>query len=56
MQDQKILCATDGSSFSDKAVAQAVAWASLLGQSVTFITVVSGSETRFLVWDEAVTK
>jgi nucleotide-binding universal stress UspA family protein len=52
MQDQKILCATDGSSFSDKAVAHAVAWASLLGQSLTFITVVGGSESRFLVWDE----
>lgn len=53
MQEQKILCATDGSSFSDKAVAHAVTWASLLGQSLTFITVVSGSENRFLVWDEA---
>ena len=52
MQDQKILCATDGSSFSDKAVAHAVAWASLLGQSLTFITVVGGAELRFLVWDE----
>ena len=53
MQDQKILCATDGSAFSEKAVAHAVAWAGLLGQSLTFITVVGGSETRFLVWDEA---
>jgi nucleotide-binding universal stress UspA family protein len=34
-------------------VAHAVAWAGLLGQSLTFITVVGGSETRFLVWDEA---
>jgi nucleotide-binding universal stress UspA family protein len=53
MQDQKILCATDGSTFSEKAVAHAVAWAGLLGQSLTFVTVVGGSETRFLVWDEA---
>jgi nucleotide-binding universal stress UspA family protein len=53
MQDQKILCATDGSSFSDKAVAHAVAWAGVLGQSLTFITVVGGSDTKFLVWDEA---
>jgi nucleotide-binding universal stress UspA family protein len=53
MQDQKILCATDGSSFSDKAVAHAIAWAGQLNQSLTFLTVVSGAELRFVVWDEA---
>jgi nucleotide-binding universal stress UspA family protein len=53
MADQKILCATDGSSLSEKAVVHAISWASQLNQSLTFITVTSGSEIKFITWDEA---
>jgi nucleotide-binding universal stress UspA family protein len=53
MADQKILCATDGSALSEKAVLHAISWASQLNQPLTFITVTSGSEVKFLSWDEA---
>jgi nucleotide-binding universal stress UspA family protein len=53
MADQKILCATDGSAVSEKAVVHAIAWAGQLNQALTFITVTDGSELKFLVWDEA---
>ena len=53
MYEQKILCATDGTDLSEKAVTLAVAWAELLKQSLAFITVIDGSETRFTVWDQA---
>ena len=52
MADQKILCATDGSALSEKAVTHAIAWASQLNQPLTFITVTNGSEIKFLSWDE----
>ncbi|HVM83043.1 MAG TPA: universal stress protein [Candidatus Binatia bacterium] len=53
MADQKILCATDGTATSEKAVAQAITWAGQLNQFLAFITVVDGPEIKFLVWDEA---
>ena len=53
MADQKILCATDGSAISEKAVTHAISWASQLKQMLTFITVTDGAELRFTVWDEA---
>jgi len=53
MADQKILCATDGSALSEKAVIHAVNWAQQLNQAITFITVTDGSEIKFLSWDEA---
>jgi nucleotide-binding universal stress UspA family protein len=53
MADQKILCATDGSALSEKAVIHAIGWAQQLNQSLTFITVTDGSEIKYLTWDEA---
>jgi nucleotide-binding universal stress UspA family protein len=53
MADQKILCATDGSAPSEKAVIQAINWASQLGQPLAFITVTDGSELKYISWDEA---
>jgi nucleotide-binding universal stress UspA family protein len=53
MHEQKILCATDGAPHSDKAVVHAIGWAAQLHQFLAFITVIDGSETRFVVWDEA---
>ena len=53
MSEQKILCATDGSPTSEKAVIHAIHWAAQLKQPLAFITVTDGSETKFLVWDEA---
>jgi len=53
MADQKILCATDGSAISEKAVIQAIAWAGQLNQALTFITVTDGAELKFTTWDEA---
>jgi nucleotide-binding universal stress UspA family protein len=53
MADQKILCATDGSAPSEKAVSHAINWAAQLNQPLAFITVTDGSELKYLVWDEA---
>jgi nucleotide-binding universal stress UspA family protein len=53
MHEQKILCATDGQPQSEKAVLQAVTWAQRLEQPLTFVTVIDGSEYKYLVWDEA---
>ena len=53
MADQKILCATDGSPVSEKAVGHAIAWASQLNQALAFITVTDGAELKYIVWDEA---
>ncbi|HVZ00691.1 MAG TPA: universal stress protein [Dongiaceae bacterium] len=53
MTEQKILCATDGAPHSEKAVVHAVGWAFQLQQPITFITVVDGSEIKFVTWDEA---
>lgn len=52
MAEERILCATDGTPPSEKAVLQAIAWAEQLQQPLTFITVVNGSETKFITWDE----
>lgn len=54
MSDQKILCATDGSHQSDKAVAYAVEFARKCGSGLTFLTVDSlsaeqAAQTHF--WD-----
>jgi len=53
MADQKILCATDGSAPSEKAVIHAIHWAAQLDQPLAFITVTDGSDLKYLVWDEA---
>jgi nucleotide-binding universal stress UspA family protein len=53
MTEQKILCATDGAPHSEKAVVHAIGWAGQLQQAITFITVVDGSEIKFVSWDEA---
>jgi len=53
MTEQKILCATDGAPHSEKAVVHAVTWAAQLRQPLTFITVMDGSEIKFVVWDHA---
>jgi nucleotide-binding universal stress UspA family protein len=53
MYEQKILCATDDTEPSEKAVSLAIAWAEMLQQTLTFITVIDGPETRFTVWDQA---
>jgi nucleotide-binding universal stress UspA family protein len=53
MADQKILCATDGSAPSEKAVVHAIHWASQLNQPLAFITVTDGSELKYITWDEA---
>jgi nucleotide-binding universal stress UspA family protein len=53
MSDQKILCATDGSAPSEKAVVHAIHWAMQLNQPLAFITVTDGSELKYIVWDEA---
>jgi nucleotide-binding universal stress UspA family protein len=53
MYEQKILCATDDTDPSEKAVTLAIAWAETLKQTLTFLTVTDGSEMRFTVWDQA---
>jgi nucleotide-binding universal stress UspA family protein len=53
MADQKILCATDGSAPSEKAVIQAIQWAAQLNQPLAFITVTDGSDLKYITWDEA---
>jgi nucleotide-binding universal stress UspA family protein len=53
MTEQKILCATDGAPHSEKAVVHAIGWSFQLQQALTFITVIDGSEIKFISWDEA---
>ncbi|WP_395023351.1 universal stress protein [Dongia sp.] len=53
MADQKILCATDGSAPSEKAVIQAIQWAGQLNQPLAFITVTDGPDLKYISWDEA---
>jgi nucleotide-binding universal stress UspA family protein len=53
MADQKILCATDGSVPSEKAVTHAMNWALQLKQPLAFMTVTDGSELKYITWDEA---
>ncbi len=50
MSAEKILCATDGSAISDKAVAFAIRLARELRQHLTFITV-AGDEAPIAIWD-----
>jgi nucleotide-binding universal stress UspA family protein len=48
-----LLCATDGSPISEKAVIFAVELAGKLKQSLTFVTVISAADEQApLVWDE----
>lgn len=55
--EDRLLCATDGSAVSEKAVAYTIGLAQRTGQSVTFLLVADGElETAPLVWDEAKVK
>lgn len=54
---ERLLCATDGSSPSDKAVVYTAELAEHLGQPITFLLVVDGAlETAPAVWSEAQVK
>ncbi len=54
MNPERLLCATDGSPPSEKAVIYTVGLAERLGQPITFLLVVDGAlETAPAVWDEA---
>lgn len=54
MNTERVLCATDGSPPSDKAVAYAVTLAEEMRRPLTFLLVVDGAlETAPDVWDEA---
>ncbi|MGH6891702.1 MAG: universal stress protein [Dongiaceae bacterium] len=54
MTPERLLCATDGSLPSEKAVVHTVGLAERLGQPITFLLVVDGAlETAPAVWDEA---
>jgi nucleotide-binding universal stress UspA family protein len=51
---QRLLCATDGSAPSEKAVAYTIGLAEELGRPITFLLVAEGElETAPAVWDEA---
>jgi nucleotide-binding universal stress UspA family protein len=51
---ERLLCATDGSPPSDKAVVYTVNLAEDMGRAITFLVVVDGAlETAPAVWDEA---
>ena len=50
MSVEKILCATDGSAHSEKAVAYSIRQALELRQHLTFITV-AGNDEQIAVWD-----
>jgi nucleotide-binding universal stress UspA family protein len=54
VSSQRLLCATDGSAPSEKAVAYTVGLAEELGRPITFLLVAEGElETAPAVWDEA---
>lgn len=54
MNTERLLCATDGSPASDKAVAYTVAQAEEMRRPITFLLVADGElETAADVWDEA---
>lgn len=54
MTEERLLCATDGSAVSEKAVAYTIGLALQTGQSVTFLLVADGDlETTPQSWDEA---
>ncbi|HWA46622.1 MAG TPA: universal stress protein [Dongiaceae bacterium] len=53
MNSERLLCATDGSAVSEKAVMYTIGLALKTGQSVTLLLVADGDvETQPLVWDE----
>ena len=53
MNSERLLCATDGSAVSEKAVMYTVNLALKTGQDVTFLLVADGdAEAQPLVWDE----
>jgi len=53
MNSERLLCATDGSVISEKAVTYTIGLALKTAQSVTFLLVASGdAEAQPLVWDE----
>lgn len=53
MDSERLLCATDGSVVSEKAVTYAIGLALKTGQSVTFLLVADGdAEAQPMVWDE----
>ena len=53
LNTERLLCATDGSAVSEKAVAYTIGLAQKTGQSVTFLLVADGElETAPLLWDE----
>lgn len=53
MMTSGLLCATDGSLISEKAVVYAADLARDLGQRLTFVTVIAGTEDQApLIWDE----
>ena len=57
MNTQRLLCATDGSPPSEKAVSYTVGLAEELQRPITFLVVVNGApETVPAVWDEAKVK
>jgi nucleotide-binding universal stress UspA family protein len=57
LDSQRLLCATDGSPPSEKAVAYTVSLAEELRRPITFLVVVDGAlETAPAVWDEAKVK
>ena len=57
MIEERLLCATDGSPVSEKAVGYTIGLALQTGQSVTILLVADGSmETQPQVWDEAKVK
>lgn len=47
-----MLCATDGSAVSEKAVVYAAELARALNQHLAFLTVIAGEEQHPMVWDE----
>jgi len=50
---ERLLCATDGSVVSEKAVAYTIGHAQKTGQSITFLLVADGDvEAQPMVWDE----
>ena len=54
LDSQRLLCATDGSAPSEKAVSYAASLAEELGRPITFLVVVDGElETAPAMWDEA---
>lgn len=54
LTDERLLCATDGSAVSEKAVAYTVGLAQQTGQAVTFLLVADGDlATTPQSWDEA---